>query len=222
MNLLDLLFPKRCVGCKKVGFYICPTCASTIRYIDNQICPVCMKPAIGGATHPQCNMPWGLDGLFAAAQYDGVMRTAIRRIKYRYTYDMIHTLTQVLIHRLPHTLPAFDTVISVPLYAKRQRDRGFNQSALLAKDVGKHLAIFGSEEMLIRVRNTKPQFGLKKHERRVNVYGAFLLRKHAAVKGKHIALIDDVATTMATLSECAKVLKRNGAQSVWGIVVAHG
>lgn len=222
MNLLDLLFPKRCVGCKKVGSYICPSCASTIRYIDNQICPVCMKPAIGGATHPQCKTPWGLDGLFAAAQYDGVMRAAIRRIKYRYTYDMIHTVTQVLIDRLPHTLPAFDIVIPVPLHSKRQRDRGFNQSALLAKDVGKHLAIPSNEEMLIRVRNTKPQFGLKKQERKTNMLGAFAPGKNSISGSKRVIIIDDVATTIATLSECAKVLKRNGARSVWGIVVAHG
>lgn len=222
MDLLDLLFPKRCVGCKKIGSYICTTCIATIRFIEYQICPACMKPAISGATHPRCRTPWGLDGLYCLAHYDGVIRELIRKIKYRYTYDMAHEAITLLINHLPKTLPPFDTAIPVPLHKTRQKDRGFNQSSLLAKDLCLHLAIPCDETMIVRVRNTKPQFGLKKEERKINMVGAFDLLKHADIRKQRITLVDDVATTMATLSECAKVLKRNGAQSAWGIVLAHG
>lgn len=221
MNLLDLLFPKRCVGCKNIGSYICSACITTIRSIDYQLCPVCVKPAIGGITHPRCKTPWGLDGLFTAVHYDGVMRMAIKTMKYQYVSDLNASIVEIVVSRIPSTFPRFDYLVPVPLHPKRNRERGFNQSTLLANGLSKSLNTHVENKILIRTRYTTPQFSLDKIHRKANLSGAFALSTGTSVQGKTIALIDDIATTMATLSECAKVLKRNGAKNVWGIVVAH-
>lgn len=221
MNLLDLFFPKRCVGCKKVGRYLCASCFSFIRYLEYQFCPVCLRPAIGGATHPWCKTPQGLDGMIAATEFKGVIRAAVHELKYRYVSDLTETVTEILLSQLPEMLPVFDCLIPVPLHPSRQRTRGFNQSFLLAQHLGRRLQLPVWEKGLIRIRNTTPQFNLRREERKANVLGAFSWEKGPDITGKTIALMDDVATTTATLAECAKVLKRQKAAVVWALVLAH-
>src|SRR5437773_1258128 len=93
MNLLDLIFPKRCVGCGKVGRYICVSCQKLILPIalNECICPMCEKPAIDGITHPRCRTKYSLDGLTSFFYYTTVARQVIKAIKYRFVYDMAHT-----------------------------------------------------------------------------------------------------------------------------------
>lgn len=92
MNLLlDTIFPKRCLGCGRIGQYFCPGCSSIVRTIklNEAICPICEKPAIDGRTHPGCQGRYTLDGLTSLFRYDGIVRTAIKKIKYRYIRDLI-------------------------------------------------------------------------------------------------------------------------------------
>jgi ComF family protein len=116
--------------------------------------------------------------------------------------------------------PSFLT--AVPLSGRRQRQRGFNQSAELAKELAKKLSIPLLDGCLIKVKNTASQVELSEKERKENVKGAFLVKKSAGVKDQKIILIDDVYTTGSTMEECARVLKKAGAKQVWGIVVARG
>jgi len=112
-------------------------------------------------------------------------------------------------------------IIPVPLHPRRERSRGFNQSALLAKTVAGRMAMDMDSGSLSRVKHKTPQAKLGEKERRKNVIGSFGW-KGENLKGRSVVLIDDVVTTGSTLNECARVLKENGAGEVWGLVVAKG
>jgi ComF family protein len=113
-------------------------------------------------------------------------------------------------------------LVPVPLYSKRLKSRGYNHAALLASHVAQYYKL-EYREILIRIRNTKPQFKLKKIDRSTNVLGAFEIKqkyKHL-VKDRTVLVVDDIATTCSTLNEISKTLKRAGAREVWGVVFAR-
>lgn len=222
MNFLDLIFPRRCVGCSKLGSYLCLSCIGKIKYIEKPICPVCGKQSIDGITHPRCLSKYCLDGLFAVAHFRGAMKDAIHLIKYRFVSDLSESMSNLLVSNWPKTLPAFDFLIPVPLHPRRQKYRGFNQSSLLSHSIGKKLDIAVKEKILVRKINTTPQADLKLKERIINLKDSFAIHDKSDLSGKKIALIDDVTTTRSTFLECAKPLKQNGAEVVWGIALAHG
>ncbi len=119
----------------------------------------------------------------------------------------------------------FSLVTCVPLHKSRLKKRGFNQSSLIAERVAEYLRIPFDENVLKRIRNTKIQSGLVRKERVKNTKGAFEVRileseVKSQMKGKKVLLIDDVWTTGSTMRECIKVMKRNGAKKVWGLVLA--
>lgn len=222
MNILDFLFPRRCVSCGKIGKYFCSNCYKKIEFIGRQICPVCAKPSIDGFTHPRCRTSWGLDGMSATCHYKGPMKDAIHLLKYRFVSDLVDSLTDIFIKDYPKDLYRFDYLIPVPLHKKRERQRGFNQSLLLAKSLAKKLNIPVSTNVLARNRYTVPQVDLKGKDRHNNLEKAFSCISDDHIRGKSIGLVDDVATTRTTLMECAKELKKQGAKSVFGLVLAHG
>lgn len=113
-------------------------------------------------------------------------------------------------------------VLPVPLYKKRLRERGFNQSALLGKYVAKRLGVPLNLYSLARNRDTRPQVGLSAKERKKNIRNAFEIKEEGVIKGRRVLLIDDVFTTGATTRECSKVLKKAGVQEVFVITLSHG
>ncbi|OGF99454.1 hypothetical protein A2Y99_00280 [Candidatus Gottesmanbacteria bacterium RBG_13_37_7] len=221
LYVLDLIFPKRCVSCGRLGKYICQQCLAKIEFTVHPICPVCSRLSIGGITHPRCQTACGIDGMFALARYRGPLKDAIHLIKYKFISDIAVTLCDIFLEHYPDTLPRFDIYTPVPLHKKREKERGFNQSFLFAEILGKKLNI-PVETFLEKTRSTIPQVKLSLTERKKNLRGAFNCFNKNMIKGRVIGLIDDVATTRSTIIECAKVLKRNGAGKVWGLVLAHG
>jgi ComF family protein len=114
-------------------------------------------------------------------------------------------------------------IIPVPLHVKRFRWRGFNQSELLADSIALHFKLPVEKTVLVRQKNNIPQVEVKDRKDRIeNIKDAFICSSNEKVKDKTVILIDDVATTSATLGECAKALKSAGAKEVWGVVVARG
>jgi ComF family protein len=114
-----------------------------------------------------------------------------------------------------------EALVGVPLHPRRLRERGYNQSGLLARELGKHTGLPVIEDCLIRVKQAQPQVkAADAEERRRNVADAFVCRDER-VKGKRIVLIDDVCTSGATLESCAAALKDKGATSVWGLTLAR-
>ena len=230
VSILDLLFPKRCVSCGRFDAYICSECFSKIQIIDKPVCPYCERQAVGGKTHPGCNKRYGLDGLVVASRYFGPVKNAIVKIKYKWTYDIEKVLVDLLAENLwKFEFPQDAALVPVPLHPRRKRWRGFNQAEILGRDLAKRFK-HPHSDLLVRNRNTRPQVELKKDERKENVLGAFSLRplrhseldSESSLKGRTFILVDDVYTTGATMSECAKVLKHAGAGEVWGMAVALG
>jgi ComF family protein len=182
---------------------------------------MCGNAAIDGRTHPGCVKEWGLDGLYCAVSFSGVIKDAIHEFKYRGVTDLKETLIAVLLNQYALN-QEFDFLVPVPLYSFREKERGFNQSFILAKLLSQVWDVRVTKSLLVRNRSTTPQADLKKQEREKNIRGAFSLKQSVNLTGQRIGLIDDVATTRSTLLECTKVLKRAHAKSVWGIVIAHG
>ena len=116
-----------------------------------------------------------------------------------------------------------DYILAVPLHKKRLRWRGFNQAEYLAKRVADHFGLIFRDDIIIRQKYTPPQVKIRDYkERAKNIKGAFKCLSPRSIKNKKIILIDDVCTTLSTLGECAKVLKKAGAKEVWGLVLARG
>lgn len=227
--IVNLLFPKRCVGCRKFGSYLCDDCFAKISFAQKYFCGVCTRPSYNGLTHPKCNTRYSIDGIFPILNYHGLLK----KILYQYKYNPnLSDLTGVLgdflyegiiqNEYLTGEIEKGDVIyIPVPLYPSRERRRGYNQSELLAKAVAKKFGIVGVGHALVRTKNTKPQFKLPKDARRDNIRGAFEVKNNVLIKGKTVFLIDDITTTGATLSECANVLKRADTKSVFGIALGH-
>lgn len=232
MNLLDLLFPKTCVGCKKFGNYFCSDCISEIKQTE-LVCPFCERPSLGGVVHSVCKRKFGLDGLWSLGVYQDSLRLAIQKLKYKWVSEVARELiditleywaknSPILLDRIKKDQGKTWIVTSVPLHPTRQKWRGFNQSELLAKLFALKLGL-KYETTLKRIRNTTPQMKLLSHERKKNIRNAFSLLP--AISGQRITnnvlLIDDVWTTGSTLKECCYVLKRGGVKQVWALTIAR-
>lgn len=221
MGILDLLFPRRCVSCGMIGKYFCMKCVSRIELIEKQICPYCGRPAIDGLTHPGCRKIFGLDGFYSPFFFRGPVKKAIHLLKFDSVSDLVNPLTLLAYPQIPAWLPKFDCFVPVPLNKKRENERGFNQSQLIARKLGKKFLI-PVADILVRKKYTKPQAELLLKDRKTNIMNVFDYIGKKKLQGEKIALVDDVSTTRLTLIECAKILKRNGAGFVYGLVIAHG
>ncbi len=152
--------------------------------------------------------------------FDGSIRKAIHQLKYRYSRDMAVPLGEMLISFWKKTpLPA-ELLLPVPLSPRRLRERGYNQSRLLAERLGASAGIAVCDNALRRQRHTQSQARLNAEQRRKNVAGAFACVGNT-VRDKQILLIDDVCTTGATLEACSIALKQGGAGSVWALTLAR-
>ncbi|MBI2032574.1 MAG: ComF family protein [Candidatus Levybacteria bacterium] len=231
MGILDFIFPKYCVNCKKLGDYICSNCFSRLSFDTEDICPECSKPAISGITHPKCRKKYSLEGTFTALVFNPTLKKIIYQFKYS---PHLSDLRGVLIDLAYESLiqnQEFQRVlrsemkklifIPIPLHPSKFRKRGYNQSEILAKELGKKFDI-RTFNVLKRIKYTKSQVGLIKEKRRENIRNAFAFdnkfKKHIARKS--IFLIDDVLTTGSTTSEAGKVLKKAGAGKVWAVTLA--
>lgn len=219
-SALDLLFPIHCVGCGKEGEVICASCVDGLRKLEQPFCDTCAQPG----THGRCGWclehPSKIDGIRAPYLFEGPVREAVHRLKYRGWRVAAPVLGGLLAGYLDsHRLPG-DILVPVPLHSSRLRSRGYNQSDLLAREAGKLLGTPVRDDLLKRANDSPPQVEARNREqRRANVAGNF--KASAEVAGMTVLLVDDVATTGSTLLACAAVLKDAGAVSVWGLALAR-
>lgn len=219
---LDLLFPQWCVSCGKGGTLICPSCRSSLPIVAPPLCPRCGRPQPSGILCPSCiNWQAEIDGIRSPFRFEGVMRQAIHQLKYRNLRALAAPLAQLLNEYLvTHPVPG-EVLVPVPLHPKRLRERGYNQSALLATELSKLSNLPVAGNCLIRQQHTPPQARTATvEERRSNVSEAFICCNDG-LRNRQVILIDDVATSGATLNACAQALKAAGATSVWGLVMAR-
>ncbi len=186
------------------------------------LCPRCGKPQLSGILCPGC-VSWQveIDGIRSPFRFDGVIRQAIHQLKYRNLRALAVTLAKLMQDYLATNPLPGEVLVPVPLHPKRTRERGYNQSSLLAKELSKLTGLPVVDDCLIRQRYTPPQARTPTvDERRSNVANAFTCHG-SRLQDRQVLLIDDVSTSGATLDTCATALKAAGAATVWGLVLAR-
>jgi len=186
------------------------------------LCPKCGRPQSSAILCSSC-IGWQaeIDGIRSPFRFDGAIRQAIHQLKYGNLRALAELLAPWLNDYLVSNPVPGEVLVPVPLHHKRLRERGYNQSSLLAKELGKLTNLPVVDGCLIRQRYAPPQARTSTvDERRSNVANAFSCRDRR-LEGKQVLLIDDVSTSGSTLDACARALKEAGATTVWGLVLAR-
>ena len=227
----DLVLPPTCLACRKpVGNAdgLCPSCWTAIGFIERPYCERLGTPFVseeGGALLSPAAIadPPAYDRARAAARYSDVARDLVHLLKYGDRLDLARPLGHWLVRAGAELLRDADALVPVPLHWTRLLQRRFNQSAALAQAVSAAAHIPVADQILVRTRATRPQFGLARSERARNVQGAFAVAKPAQTdaKGRKLILIDDVLTSGATVDACARALRRAGASRVDVLVLSR-
>lgn len=224
-EILDILFPKVCIECGKYGGDVCINCIKKIEKVKTSTCFYCGKIEKLGLMCARCrkNNDTNITGIITSAIYDdGPTKEMIHYLKYCGYRDLSEMLGELIVERLRYSIIINNAVVvPVPMHKKREIARGYNQAELLARYVSKELDLPGGLA-LARKKDNPQQMKLTREKRLENMRGSIECVDRELVKDKCVLLIDDVATTGATLSECARILKEAGAKKVWGAVVARG
>jgi ComF family protein len=213
---LDLIFPPTCVGCRKIGRWICDRCWQQVYWLEDLRCGTCDRTWVKNPC-PHCERRGSaLAAVAAAAAFDGPAREAVHALKYEGRHAIGSLLGRLMARAAP---PEEVTMVApVPLHPRRRRERGYDQAAILARHVGRSIDVPVEPAAARRVRYTMQQATLDQTKRALNVAGAFAAEEW--VEGERILLVDDVYTTGATLEACATALRNAGAVSVTGLVFA--
>jgi len=223
------LLPAVCPLCDKrrdAQQPLCCDCLHELQPLPECRCPVCALPYLNeGGTQHLCGdcttSPPPFDGVCALGLYNGLLKTAIGQLKYRQLPLLDGPLGQLLAATINDNWPEarFELIIPVPLHPTRLRERSFNQSLLLARELGRRLRLPVAANQVRRVRHTPPQQGLKAAARQKNLQTA--LQVDADMSNKSILLVDDVMTTGATARACCSLLRKAGAEEVRVAVLAR-
>lgn len=216
MSIVDLIFPKICVGCGSEGDYICFRCREKMLKPE-QICPMCGKASLEGWVHPRCRKKNGIDRLVIGLSYRGVVQSCLKKVKYKSSWEIVEYLFS-----LTDFGQLLDfVVVDVPMWRGKERERGFNQAQILAKLFSSRYKI-PNISPLLRVKPTRPMFGLSKNERQENIERAFEVINDIKpmLSGHKVVLVDDVWTTGATMRECARILRQAGVREICAVALA--
>ncbi len=229
-KVFEVLFPRKCPVCDDIviprGDRICPECIKKIHFIKEPACRKCGKEIYDEAVEYclDCSTKahiyeWG----FSLMNYDDVGRKIISDFKYHNRRDNADFLAEETVERcmLQFRLMEGDALIPVPLYFWKKRIRGFNQSEVLARRLGRLTGIPVYNNLLIRTKNTKPQKSIKHIQRNVNLAKAFKVRTIPA-NIKRVILVDDIYTTGSTIDACARVLIEAGVEKVFFLSACIG
>ncbi len=227
MDLLDLVWPKRCVGCGKTGSYVCEQCKVGM-WEEEQICPACRRASRYGLRHEYCQRKGCLDGLICFWAYEGMTRKLISDVKYRFYYDYLRELSVTnyqFTDRPEFTyflqfVEVKPVAVPVPLHEERQNWRGFNQAEMVAQSAAQRWRL-ETKNLLVRVKKTGQQVGRTREERLGAIEGAFQINRKSQITNDKILLVDDVWTTGATMQEAARTLRKAGAKKIWGMALAR-
>jgi len=194
-----MIFPNKCLFCRKV-----------LEGLNDIACEKCRELCNNGSTH--------IPNVHIAYDYaDETVRHVIYRFKYGGMRMLARPMAETIFRRFG--MIDADCIVCVPLHEKRAKERGYNQSALLATELSRLMGV-AAYDGILRTRETAKQFDLNPDERAANVAGAFALKEGFCVEGQRILMVDDVFTTGATSGECAKVLMEAGAEAVKIVVFA--
>ena len=242
-SLFATLFPADCRICGEPLIRIsrlpvCESCLDAMRPIGEGVCSVCGERLVSmhfrdSLGEVRCGLCRRLQQPFTKAAAYGSYEGGLRELIHMLKYQQVRPAANVLGRMLAEAIGALESnwgeaqllVVPVPLHATKLRRRGFNQAELIAQAALKvarsQRRYLLSPNSLVRTRETQSQIGLSRHQRRENMRGAFRVTDPAKILGREILLVDDVFTTGTTASECARVLRRAGAERVWVATVAR-
>lgn len=221
---LQIFYPSMCPLCERTSdaLYCAPLCTScwkTIKRYTGPSCRVCAMPFTSSHSSicGKClKMKPPFSKVFTYGLFEGALVEAIHQFKFHGIKRLSGPLSDLL---LTIDIPEADGCVPVPLSIQGLRERGFNQSLLLARNISRQKGIPLFMDVLHKRKETPPQLGLSASERRSNLKGAFQAMK--SVQGKRLLLIDDVITTGSTVAECAKQLLKAGARQVTVLSIAR-
>ena len=228
----DLLYPETCVVCHRIpdgadDEKMCSECRKKIPFIEEPRCKRCSKP-LADMESELCGDCEGhtfyVERGAALYPYNEWMQKAVRNIKYQGELAGCSYFGKQMAERYRSWLEQIspEVIVPVPIHEKKMRFRGFNQAALLAKEVGERLEIPVEENYLIRTENTSPQKGLGRTERMRNLQSGFQVHDEVSGRYHRILLVDDIYTTGATLEACARALKKAGTERIYFLCLCIG
>lgn len=208
-NLLYLFFPKKCPFCKTIINNAQTACSTCAKNLERE---VSIRKLVVEETGKEvfCVSPFS---------YKNEIKAAICDYKFNGKLSYAELFAKEIAQEVIRHFSDIDYITEVPLHKKRQKERGFNQSTILAQKIGKIINV-PYKEILIKSKNHKIQHTLSSNERAQNVKGAYSVIDDIIFKGKNILICDDIITTGNTLKECAKVLLKNGAKTVYCATIA--
>ncbi len=217
----DLLFPPTCASCRTAGSLWCAACRAAVEPVEPPWCEKCGEPRTPSGLCSKCQaQPLRIEYIRSVAIFQGPLREAIHRFKYERLASLADPFGELLAdYWCTHQFTA-DWLMPVPLHPSRERDRGYNQSNLLAQRLAVRVGVPVMSKGLRRTRRTAVQMELNAAQRHETVAGAFACTD-TRVRGKRVVVIDDVCTTGATLDACAAALLKTGAAAVMGLTLAR-
>ena len=234
-SIFDLLYPPRCPVCDGVRFFnepvCCPPCREKLRFIDGPACMCCGRPLQSADTeycYDCAKRKRSYERGISLGVYEGALKDSVLRFKFSGREEYAAFYAACLAERYRKQLHRFrpDVILPVPMHKRKERKRGYNQAASLARDLSGLIGIPTDESILLRTRYTSPQKELNDVARLQNLLKAFAVEEEAlsAWKKDHpfqrVILVDDIYTTGSTMEACASLLRRAGAEAVMPVTVA--
>lgn len=222
--IIEFIYPPKCMACDNIiplenERWICDKCRSLFKYIEGNTCKIC--GIILEKSKSKCVDCIERNNIFntnkAIFIYEGIIQDIIHKFKYGKKPYLGKGLGVLMLNRLlltPYIFKDINYIVPIPIHKNRMRNRGFNQSELLAKEISKGLGLPMASNLIIRKKDTKPQSAFSPLGRKNNLKDAFVVNKKYNLKNKNILLIDDIYTTGSTLNACCEVLYELGVNKV--------
>ena len=222
-HLNNFAFPPHCAGCNRAGAWICEKCRSFMLVRSPPECVVCRRSSNGYVTHEGCRSESVLWRVVICWRYNHFGKAVMRSLKYKYRYSVVSELGGLAAEVLKPYVLSGTVLVPVPSTTSRVRERGFNQSEIIAKEIGHRLPV-QTVNLLKKAPSATAQTGKSRYERKILQADALLLRDstESIQNDTPLILIDDVCTTAATLNACALTLRQAGFKNISAAALFRG
>jgi competence protein ComFC len=220
-QMVDWIYPPSCYGCNQAGDLLCSDCSQSIQYLQNGLCSRCGYPRMNRRICAGCSnhSPYYTQ-IRSVAAYTGCIKEGVHQLKYQNNLGLGIHFANYIYQLIKQQNWQIDLVIPVPLSPNRRKERGYNQTTMIAFPLSLQLGCKMDDKLIKRVKETQTQIELDAHQRQINLQNAFQARSTRGT-GKNILVVDDVITTGATINDCARALKSAGAKEVYAVSIGR-